>query len=181
MIVAAVLNGWGASMRRKETRTAALVREALDGQDHIVLARRAMIGWARARMMRRFIRAHSSKENGLLCVGKSLGARNMVGRVLNRLEPLSYRRIALLTIDPCWPLRGDWRPNLNRHVLDLDFPVDRAVNVYSRGGPDDQAGAMLRGNNVTNIPLTDVDHYSIVQDDVTAEELGELVDYLTLR
>lgn len=189
-MIVAVLNGWGSSSRLRETRTAALVRRVTKGKVSIrgFLARRAMIGWARSRRFKRFILRREDPEETLLLVGKSLGARNMITRVLNQLPMLQYRKVALLTIDPCWPERWDWKPNLNRRVLELTHPVHRAVNVYAVLPPDKQAGSMVGlnlSNNmltdliVQNVPLMHVDHHTIVQSEEVEEELCALVDYLS--
>jgi hypothetical protein len=100
----------------------------------------------------------------LLLVGKSLGAYNLVKRVLNKCPPWwdGYKAAALVTIDPCWPIRGNWRPNLNRCLLHLEPELDYACNVYAVLPQDQQAGAMLAGPRVHNCPVTEYDHYSIV-------------------
>lgn len=178
MIVAAVLNGWGASSRRRESRTAALVRDVLGDRDHIIMARRAMFLLPRYRRFRRYIRAHQGHDNALLCVSKSLGSLYMVIHILNQLRPLVYRRIAFLSIDLNYPTWEDWRPNLNHIVVPLRHRVDSAVNIYVVGRPRQQAGARLAGANVTNIAVEGYDHISIVQAAVVRESLEMLVDFL---
>jgi hypothetical protein len=179
-MIVAVLNGWGSSSRNRETRTAALVRDATDDiKSRTMLAKRSMIGWARARRFRKFILEHQDPKQSLLCVGKSLGARNMVSRILNKLEPLEYYKTGLFTIDPCWPIKGDWKPNLNEKSLQLTHKIDKVINLYAVLPKDQQAGSRVFGDNVRNFPISDADHYSIVQHDLVADELGDLVIWLT--
>jgi hypothetical protein len=132
-------------------------------------------------MYRRFIRQYSSPENSLLCVGKSLGARNMISFVLNEIGDLHYRRTALVTIDPCWPFVEDWKPNLNGKVLKLSYPVDMATNIFAALPKTEQAGALVQGPSgcgVENIPLSDVDHYSITTSPVVKSAVRRSVDFL---
>jgi hypothetical protein len=96
-----------------------------------------------------------------LLVGKSLGARNLVEGVLNRLKPLEYRKSALVTIDPNWPTFSDLKPNLNRQILHLQHEVGMAINVYAVLPDDQQAGSLLSAKNVENIPVFDYDHQTI--------------------
>jgi len=176
-VVVVVLNGWGSSSRRRETRTATMAREVTKG--HVAEGRflglRAMLGWSRSRRVRRFILRHQNPHRSLLLVGKSLGARNMVSRVLNRMAtPLGYRRVGLVTIDPCWPTRWDLTPNLNRAVLKLTATVDQATNFMAVLPQDQQAGAMVHGPRVVNVPLSGPDHFTIVQAPEVRAELERM-------
>ena len=180
-LVVAVLNGWGSSSRRRESRTAALVRRTISNmgvEPEAIVTGRALLAWSRSRRYKRFIRHHQSYDRVLLCVGKSLGARNMVSRILNPLGDTGYKKTALLTIDPCWPIRWDLRPNLNHHTLHLSAYVDLAINVLCVLPPAQQAGAILTGQNVSNVPVTDHDHFSIVQSPDTKDALSSLLAYL---
>ena len=171
MIVPVVLNGWSASTRRKRTRTHTLVDRILGetGAPHVpVLGLKSMLLYARSRRVRKHIQRYERNDRVLLCVGKSLGARNMVERVLNKMEKLQYRSVYLVTIDPNWPESWDLSPNLNGHLLRLTHPVTLAVNVYfaAQKGTTKQAGALLstpKGVPCRNWPVTDCDHFSIVQ------------------
>lgn len=176
-IVTAVLNGWGSSSRQRESRTANLVKSALfnRGLEGPFLGKRSMFLASRARRFRRFIRKHQSPELSLLCVGKSLGARNMVTRVLNNLPVLEYRKVGLLTIDPCWPRDGQLRPNCNREVLYLSYPVTVGINVVAVLPQDQQAGSIVYGENVSNVPLNDHDHISIVHSPDVHAALGDII------
>lgn len=182
-LVVAVLNGWGASSRRRETRTAELVRKETDGAvgEDDFLASRAMLGMPRSRKYRRFILSHQDKRKNLLIVAKSLGSHNMIKGVLNHkklLRPLDYRKIGFLSIDPCWPLWHDMRPNLNRHLIHLKRKMDRTVNFLAIRPPDEQAGAIVRGPDVINIPLTDVTHTSIVMAEEVRSGLFNMINFL---
>jgi hypothetical protein len=181
MIVAAVLNGWAASSRKEQTRTHTLV-EALLGETGVpyeLLGLKAMFVNGRSRRIRQFIIEKDRSENVLLCVGKSLGARNMVLEVLNQLPRLFYVKTFLGTIDPNWPESWDITPNLNRCILKLTRPMTAAANIYFVSkDPRQQAGAMLGASGdtpVLNIPVTDCDHFSIVQHPETRKMLQALV------
>jgi len=180
MLIVAVLNGWSASVRGKETRTATLVERETRAHKRLFLARKATLVRARARMYRRFIRRHAMRENELLCVGKSLGARNLISYVLNEFQSMPYRKTALVTIDPCWPLLDDWTPNLNDQLLTLDFPIGMAINVFAALPKGEQAGALVQGHPgvVRNIPLNDVDHYSITTSKTVRESVRRSVAWL---
>lgn len=180
-LVVVVLNGWGASSRRRETRTAELVRDVVKGlaSEENILTRRSMLGMNRARLFHRFILSHQDDRRSLLVVGKSLGARNMVGGVLNRLpRSLAYRRTGLVTIDPCWPVPWDLTPNLNRSILHLRMRMGRATNFLAVRPQDEQAGSMVQGPGVVNVPLSDVTHTTIVQAPEVRSELEEMVEWL---
>jgi hypothetical protein len=180
-IVVAILNGWGASSRRKFSRTNSMVERALDahGLRSTILPRRAHLLYSRVRKFRRFIRKNQDEAKILLCVGKSLGARNMVV-ALNGLGPVKYKRAALLTIDPNWPTWTDLRPNLNRRVLHLQSATRfKTFNVYIVGQPGQQAGAMLSGPDVQNIPILNHDHISVVRSPEVKIALFDLIRYLT--
>ena len=176
MLIVAVMNGWSASSRRKETRTATLVREFLygGGIEFKFLARKSMLFMSRCRKFRRYIMKHNSSENELLIVGKSLGAHNLVVGVLNELPKLRYRRTAMLTIDPCWPLLNDWKPNLNSFTLLLRKDLGLAINVYVESDdPDAQVGSRLGPASpaIMNWPADGYDHYSIVNSEQVFEAL----------
>jgi hypothetical protein len=145
MIIGAALSGASASLRPHSSRIATLVEMAIGDPDAPFIGRRALLGKHRARRFRRFIRRHISPNNVLVAVGKSLGARNMVRDVLNELGPdlEDYGKVLLLTVDPCWPTWRDWAPNLNGAVLQLDAPVDHAINVYLEALPSQQAGSRV--------------------------------------
>lgn len=181
MIVAVVLNGWSSSSRKSKTRTNALVEELLIESEvpFELLGLKSSFFKSRSRRIREHIEALQHPERSLLCVGKSLGARNMVQLVLNKLGPLSYRRILLGTLDPNWPESWDLTPNLNGRLLHLTCKVDRASSVYHLSTkPRKQAGALLAGPagvRVDNFPVTDCDHYSIVRHPRSRKVLRELV------
>lgn len=179
MIHAYVLNGYASSLRK--TRTANLVESTLEesGAEYALEAHRAMLISSRSRKVRRRIQRRADPEVALLLVGKSLGARNMVERVINRMGPVRYRGIYLVTIDPCWPACWDWTPNRNRAVLRLDRYVDDAINVqYVTSDDREQAGALLAAPR--NVPLrnefvTDADHFSVVDHPVTRHAIKTMV------
>lgn len=105
----------------------------------------------------------------------------MVDRVLNQLPQdvlQGYHRTALLTIDPCWPTWPNLRPNLNRETLQLKRELGMVRNVFAVRPQDEQGGAILRGSNVRNVPLTDVDHVSIVQAPEVRRQLEQMAIYL---
>jgi len=185
MLIVAVMNGWSASVRRRETRTARMVREFLvgGGIEFKFLARRSMLLMSRCRKFRRYILKHNSPDNELLVVGKSLGGKNLVKGVLNELPKLKYRRTALLTLDPCWPISTDLRPNLSLRgcTLKLTHPVGCVINVYIEDpDPDAQTGARLVGDPaILNWPLSsEYDHFSIVNSDAAFDALTMTVTYL---
>ena len=175
-LVVAVVNGWSASSRRRQTRTCALVErqiQKLDLNCQAFLAMKGSFLRSRSRTLRSFIRDNQRSGRTLVLVGKSYGAKVLVEKVLNQIaEKLDYFEIYLVTVDPCWPIWADLSPNLNGRTLRLTKPISRAVNVYfATKRPRKQAGALLvgpKGVSLMNVPLTDCDHYSIVQHDVTA-------------
>jgi hypothetical protein len=182
-LVVVVMNGWGASSRRRKTRTSQRVEEELwrrDIEPVAMLARRAATWRSRVRKFRSFIRAQASVRGhprDLLIVCKSYGAYLMLTEVLGRERP-KYRRIALLTIDPCWPLLFDWKPNLNGRILFLDCPVDRAVNVYAVMPPDRQGGCLVTGQGCTNVPVVGSSHEDIVRTVQFKRELSRSIDFV---
>jgi hypothetical protein len=187
VLVVAVLNGWSSSTIARETRTSRLVRELTWGlvPNGMFLSKKSMIFFTRSRNVRRFIMKHQSPNRALLLVGKSLGGRNMVERVVNKLPPAfrCYAATALVTVDPCWPTFWDWRPNLNDETLRLKYHVDRVVNVYAKLPEGEQAGAKVETPRVyapaTNIGLTDVDHFSIVQSPTVRSVLRHTIAWLS--
>jgi hypothetical protein len=171
-----VLNGWSSSSRGKKTRTHLLVKRELDraGADYELLGLKAMFLHARARRVKRFIQEHEGSDRRLLCVGKSLGARNVVQRVLNPIYRIKYEEIHLMTIDPNWPESWDLTPNLNRCTLRLTRAVTRAANIYYAApkGSREQAGAQLvapPGVPCVNEPVADTDHIKIVEHPLTKQ------------
>jgi hypothetical protein len=182
VLVVAALNGWGASSRPLTNRLTEITKKALRGHEHVFLGKRAMLTGHRSRRFRKFIRQYESPENVLLTVSKSLGARNMVKEVLNPLigKVDDYAKILLLTIDPCWPLRYDWTPNLNRRTLELKLGVTRGVNVYVIGAPDQQCGALLSGGfGIENRGLTKYTHRSITSSVEVRQALDEMIKEAT--
>lgn len=178
MLIVGVLNGWRASSRGKDTRTGILVERLTRGLERKLLRRKSMLLQSRARMYRRFILDNQDDENELLLVGKSLGARNLIA-VANKIsEPLAYRRTALVTIDPCFPLLMDWKPNLNRHILRVEHAFDWARNFYAVMPQNKQAGALIYGENAQNIPMVGVDHISITRSPVVEKGIREVITFL---
>lgn len=176
MIIAATLSGWSASSRPLKSRTHEIVSEALEPHAHEHLAKRAMFTKHRARRFRRFIQRYDFYTNTLLCVGKSLGAKVMVEQVLNRLPELHYKKVLCLTIDPCWPLKWDWTPNLNRTTLRLTHPVDWSINVYLVGQPGQQCGAILAGpSHIENRAVLRGTHHRMQEHAAVQGALDELV------
>ena len=179
MIVCATLNGWSSSSRGKGNRLSTIVENDLRGREHVLLSRRALIGMSRTWMFRRFILRHESADNTLLLCAKSLGGRNMVKGVLNKLPELVYKRTALLTVDINWPTWSDWTPNLNRRTLHLEHKIDRTINLFVNGEPRQQAGCQLAGPYpVRNIGLLGYDHGSIVIAPEVRITLRALIEYL---
>jgi hypothetical protein len=171
-----VLNGWSSSSRGSKTRTHKLVERELEraGADYQLLGLKAMFIYARARRVKKFVKQHEGKGRVLACFGKSLGARNMVKRVLNPIYSIEYDEIHLMTIDPNWPESWDLTPNLNSCTLRLTRPVSRAVNIYYAApkGSRKQAGAILGvppGVPCVNEPVTDTDHIKIVEHPLTEQ------------
>lgn len=179
MLIVVVLNGWSASVRKRETRTSALVERLTRDRKRTMLTAKASLLRSQARRCRDFILDHQERRDNLLLVGKSLGARNLI-RVLNALpRPLKYRKKALVTVDPCWPLLVDWRPNLNRTILKVVHPVELGANLVAVRPQDKQAGAMVSGRNIKNIPVAGVDHYSIVESPVLVATLADTIVRVT--
>jgi hypothetical protein len=178
MIVVCVLNGWSASSQYEETKTATLVERLTREHERLFLARRSALLRTRTRLYRRFIRRYDNRENELLLVGKSLGARNIVEGVLNRLKPLEYRRTALVTIDPNWPTFSDLKPNLNRQLLHLEHAVGMAINIFAVLPENQQAGSLLSGPNVENIPVSDYDHQTITLSREVEEGIRKALRFL---
>jgi hypothetical protein len=163
-LVVAVLDGWSASARREEDRISSIVREIVkyDAFEENILTKKSLLGMSRSRRFRNFILSKQGSDRSLLVVGKSLGARNIVEGVLNKLpERLNYRKTGLITIDPCWPTWKDFTPNLNKKILHLEHNMGRAVNIMAILPSDQQAGSMVRGSNVRNVQLYDYTHNSI--------------------
>ena len=180
-LVVLVINGWGASSSRKESRTSSRVRTQLVSRDiepHAYMAKRASVFFSRTRRFRRFIAKHASPSRDLLLVAKSYGAYLLLTEVLGTVRP-SYRRVVLLTADPCWPLLTKWRPNLNKHVLFLECPVDKAVNVFAVCPPHKQAGSLVTGNGCMNIPVSNTSHKAISTTRAFRIELSAAIDYVT--
>ena len=144
--IVAVLNGWSASTRK--TRTAHLVRDVImDYPYHHpfkLKVWKSLLIKVRSRLMRRWIIKNAHPTNNLLCVGKSLGARNMARRVFKDLHVATmFKRTAFVSIDPCWPLRWNWRPNLNNLPLVLTTQFHLARNIQLVAPPEVQAGAYM--------------------------------------
>jgi hypothetical protein len=181
MIVCAVLNGYAASMRAEKTRTNRLVENLLkaSGKQYSIVGLKALLVRSHARRLRRFVECGNYETNSLLLVGKSLGARNIVRFVLNNLGQLHYHTSFLLTIDPNWPTFWDFTPNLSHRELRVTKPITQAVNLrVDPQHPRQQCGARLVGPAfvpITDIPLGNCTHYSIVPHPRVREELEKLI------
>lgn len=198
MIIVGVMNGWSASV--KKTRTSRLVKRLMDenfdntGEEYKFRSYRSVL-WKpidiRSQMMRRYVRRNQSSNNTLLLVGKSLGARNMVKRVLNPLQFLCYAKMALVTIDPCWPIKGDPTPNLNSRKLVLITPCQRVDNIYLVAQEYEQAGARVftvEGPNATNIAIPSCPvlglrqvsntHQNIIEHPIVLDRIKDAIAYL---
>jgi hypothetical protein len=175
-VVVVAISGWLASFRRRESRMAEITRLELEaaGLDPVFFGRRAIIGHLLEWICCRFIRRHESPKSVLILVGKSLGARTVV-RVLNRLGRLRFKRVLLLTVDPCWPIRGDWTPNLNEEELVLMTPVNQGINVYLEAPRDVQCGARLWGHLVENRAIRGCTHRNITDSLAVRRALRELI------
>lgn len=127
--------------------------------------------------MRRDIEQWASRDHRLLLVGKSLGAYNMITRVVNKLPAYTlglYKEVLLYTIDPCWPLLTDWAPNLNRQALVLkNQDVVVAKNVYLAAPENEQAGCLVVG--ARNCALSGTTHQNIVSHPAVREGLYDFV------
>lgn len=170
-VIVVAMNGWGPflSPPDAETRTVALVREAVAGFGAHVLSGRTWWASSKVRETKAFIEEHNRRWETLLLVGKGLGAVTVV-RAINSVAELDYRRVALLTIDPrpiTWWLRT--RP-IQPHVL-LTAELGRVTNFFAPAGYEQESGAVLRGKRVVNIPLAGEDHETIVERDEVFAEL----------
>lgn len=177
-MIVVVLNGWSSSVRSSSGRISSVVSAATSEVEKIVFSSRATLGGRQARKAKRFILKHQDKYESLLCVGKSLGAKQLICKVLNKLPALEYRKVGLFTVDPCWPLWYNWAPNLNNKSLNRPNGVTKAYNFYAVLPPNQQAGARVAGAD--NFPLTGVDHYSIVRSDRVRRGLQVMVSYLVV-
>lgn len=178
MLVIGVLNGYSASSRARISRTSSIVDRLTREHERIFLGRRSSMFVTRSRLFRKYIHRHENPKNALLLVGKSFGAYCMVTWVLNHLKPLRYRKTGLVTIDPCWPTRGDWTPNLNDQVLPLTFDVNLAINLFAPLPRNMQAGSLVSGENVMNQPVENVDHFTITTSTEVREAINSVVDFL---
>lgn len=179
MIITVVLNGYSSSV--DPTKTSMVVAGVLAclGAPHRTLALKARFAYGQTREVRKFIVSNDDQHHDLLLVGKSLGARNLVERVINRwVSYPSYRSVHLVTIDPNWPEPFNLRPNLNRSTLKMTRALDSATNIFVVGRPDQQAGAMLVGPHgapIINIPIVGSDHHAISSHPTVRKELSQLV------
>lgn len=171
-----VLNGASSSIR--EVKTHHIIREIL--QDHGI---KYTLYWEKASRRNAgkildYIEDNESFSNTLICVGKSLGGKYMVKKVLNKIGAPFYHKIFLLTIDINWPiLFWDWTPNLNKKTVNLKCPVRYAANIYVEGKPKQQCGALLAGKNVRNIPVTGVNHYSVIHHKKVRSTMKDILCY----
>jgi hypothetical protein len=178
MLVTVCLDGYSTSIRPgiREVLTNTLSRS--DIVNSPIFSKKSSMFKLRSRKTRKFILEHNKSSNNLLLVGKSLGAKHLVERVINKLPPLKYRKIGLFLVDPNWPTLWDWTPNLNGRVLTVKTRVDYAINVYYLGKKREQAGARLCLNSdlpANNVALLDTDHQSIVNHFITRRKLYKMV------
>jgi hypothetical protein len=156
----ATLNGWSASVRAPGGHIATVVAKCLPpGTTH--WAGTSKLGGWRARQLRRWLLDHEDPGESLLLVGKSLGAWHMLTRVVNVLPRLEYRRIGLVTVDPCHPRFWDWAPDRSGDTLPLHRgKVDWACNLMSG------EGSRPRGAHVDTLheyTIPGADHFSITR------------------
>jgi len=183
MIIAACLNGWASFSA--PTRTATIVRELLaqEGRPCEFIGLKSRFFWGRSTQIAKFVQRFENRHDDLLLVGKSLGAKHIVERVLNLAPGLRYRSIHLITIDPNWPTWRDWTPNLNGQVLHVTEPVDGATNLYVLAeNKRQQAGALLGclpGVPCKNVIVVGADHYSVVESPLVKQTIRKVIKSLS--
>ena len=154
------MDGFSSSIR--DLRTHDIILHEIKGCKYKLIWRRGNAFRFGTRAIRKFIVKNQSKDNILLLVGKSLGGKEIINNVLNKLPTLNYSTINLLTLDPCWPLLTDWTPNLNDYELEVTYPINKGINLQVIGTPNQQCGAKVVGPNIKNVEIFNSDHYSII-------------------
>lgn len=179
MLIVANLDGYSSSSREHDLRLSTHVHKELNesAAPYRLFSRRSRICLSSSSAARDFVKRHMSPDHVLLCTGKSLGARNIVRYVLNIVGPLSYRRIYVLTVDPCWPLWWSWAPNLSCEELHLTRFVTHAINIHVIPRElDQQCGARLAGfGDIENRAVIDATHGDISGHPVVREALRALI------
>jgi hypothetical protein len=168
-----VLNGWSASSRARGGHIATVVRRVVPDGTAVYAATARLGGWQARRVRKRLLK-HQSPDTTLLLVGKSLGGWDMLVGVVNRCR-LRYRRIALVTVDPCHPRLWDWAPDRSSDVLPLHSGrVDLCVNLLQHNARP--CGAHVDGAIEVQVP--NVDHFSITRSKAVEHWLRHAVDEL---
>jgi hypothetical protein len=179
MIIVAVLDGYSSSVAEVKTRH--VVRDCLEKSAHknnfTIFARKSRFMRSTSRKLLKDIESKEFKSNKLLCVGKSLGGKHIVQRVLNKIGALFYDEVHLITIDINWPA---WNLNLNGRTVKLKYPVDSAINLYVHGKPRQQCGAQLSGQNVQNIQVLGKNHHSIIESKEVRTAINRTLNKMTL-
>jgi len=129
------------------------------------------------RKCERHIIEHNQSDNGLLCVGKSAGAKDTV-RILWKLkDQLNYRKIALVTIDPHW---------IGRFGRGLEIPQFNplrfhAWNVYQVSQSIMNGTVLTCGRSdaeIKNVHSPSTDHFSITDSGLSRVNLKQAIKYL---
>jgi len=176
-MIVVVMNGGSGSSRPKDERMDAVVQRELPHGTIVYVANNTFLGHRQARRVRKILKLTQRPEETCLLVGKSAGGYTLIVKVLNQLPRLSFKRIHLLTVDPCFPKLWDWRPDRSQETLLIhEGRVDRAVNLLSA------AGSRPRGFRVDGPPgievVTTEDHFSITTCPRVRREVGDLVHML---
>jgi len=183
MLVVGVLNGFSGSVKKHSSRTSGVVLALLRDEykaHYIWRADRSSFLGLGAGRLREFVQEHNAKENSLLLVGKSFGAKNLIDHVVEPLWKnvmLYYKQLFLFTIDPCWPSPTNWSPNRNAEVLKVRAHLTLGRNIQVLAPTNEMGGARVEGPAMENIEVhwPEADHFSIVQRPIVKETLRGLL------
>ncbi len=95
---------------------------------------------SKKRELIKVLKKHSDPNTFLLFIGKSYGAK-VAEKIFNSVR-LTYKKICLVTIDPCWPKFFNWTPNCNNDSLFFKSPmIDEIFNMYLVMDKNKQCGS----------------------------------------
>lgn len=175
MLVCACVDGYSAHLRDPDMSdfTEQVVKDL--APTFVFKKWRANLFRRRRYALMRWLVQQQNPSKRLVLVGKSLGAVSVV-RAWNALgDRLSYQKVGIVTIDPCWPLLTDWTPNLNNEILLLKHRPTLAINVYVIGTSKMQCGAQILGANTLNRAVLTSDHFQVIQTKATRAALCEVL------
>ena len=168
-MLTATLNGWSAASRKPGGRITSVVAEVI-GHPPEWYGTSRLASW-QCRRLRSWLVAHQDSSESLLLVGKSLGGWHMLTRVVNLLPRLEYRRIGLVTVDPCHPRWWDWAPDRSGDTVPLHSRrVDGCYNLLSGKGSRPR-GACVQDSAQF---VVDADHWTITTHHETREAIAAM-------